>query len=64
VTCTCSWKTDQTFECASCRRTVCYCCGADDDTPSLCDDCAEERYAQRGVATEVPEPTLAEATES
>jgi len=35
----CEWSSDQTFVCAMCQRTACYCQGAADDMPDVCDEC-------------------------
>jgi hypothetical protein len=34
----CGWL-NKTFECVWCERKVCYCQGANDDTPALCNGC-------------------------
>lgn len=36
----CGWDEDDAFTCPWCERAVCYCEGAADDTPALCNDCA------------------------
>ena len=36
----CGYEPDQTYVCPRCERTHCYCFGAADDTPAICDDCA------------------------
>lgn len=41
----CGWSAADTFECPMCERTVCYCHGAADETPALCDECAVRTWA-------------------
>ena len=36
----CGYVGTQAFRCAKCRHDRCYCQGASDDLPDLCDDCA------------------------
>jgi len=36
----CGWDVGDSFTCPWCERTVCYCQGANDDAPALCNDCA------------------------
>ncbi len=42
----CGWRPDQTFVCAECTRTVCYCCGCADDLGDICDDCASKHICR------------------
>jgi len=35
----CGWDVGDSFKCPWCERTVCYCQGANDDAPALCNDC-------------------------
>ena len=36
----CGWDPSQTYTCVRCEKQRCYCFGAADATPALCDSCA------------------------
>jgi hypothetical protein len=47
MACVCGDETEECgeFVCGHCGQIVPWCCGASDDTPDLCDDCADDPSA-------------------
>ena len=42
----CCYLPEETFKCKGCKQTVCWCAGAEDGHPELCDDCANKAEAK------------------